>query len=296
MALALIVAFVLVRAFDRMDSLNREIANLSSHINSVEHSISYQYSYFNEQMAALGQQTSLVEEYDYTLLGVNKKSGLCQLEVVITPKVYEENTYAQLTLTPEGKTPVTVQGEWTGQSFKFRGDIQAADEVGVLFSVSKNGTQQTETLAAIGDLASQTQLGVEMHSNGGYTWVNAYNRRDKLLMKHELIFDVTSRKLVAGAAVNPEKLELILEHNGEVFETQKVELEQFINDSGRWYKELTWEKEITMAEGDSWLLRYCMKDSLGQTYEQDIFHFVLESRNGRITPVDQPLSTPAVTY
>ena len=295
-ALALIVAFVLVRAFDRMDSLNREIANLSSHINSVEHSISYQYSYFNEQMAALGQQTSLVEEYDYTLLGVNKKSGLCQLEVVITPKVYEEYTYAQLTLTPEGKIPVTVQGEWTGQSFQFRGDIQAADEVGVLFSVSKNGTQQTETLAAIGDLASQTQLGVEMHSNGGSTWVNAYNRRDKLLLKHELIFDVTSRKLVAGAAVNPEKLELILEHNGEVFETQKVALEQFINDSGRWYKELTWEKEITMAEGDSWLLRYCMKDSLGQTYEQDIFHFVLESRNGRITPVDQPLSTPAVTY
>ena len=42
-ALALIMAFVLIRAFDRMDGLSRDIGNLSSHINSVEHSISYQY-------------------------------------------------------------------------------------------------------------------------------------------------------------------------------------------------------------------------------------------------------------
>ena len=294
--LALALVFFLVRAFDQLDDLDRRLDDLDGRMGSLESSISYQYSYFNEQMATLEKQASLVEGYDYTLLGVNKSNGLCQLEVVITPKVYEEGTVAQLTLTPEEKAPVTVQGQWTGQSFKFREDIQAADEIGVLFFLSKNGMQQTETLAPISDLASQTQLQVKLEADGENKWYNIQDQKDKLSLEYHLAFDVSSWNVVVGSAVKPERLELILEQNGEVIETQEVELEQFINESGRFYRELDWEKEITMAEGDTWLLRYHMKDSLGQNYQEDIFHFTLESRNGRLTPVDQPLAAAAVPY
>ena len=94
--------------------------------------------------------------------------------------------------------------------------------------------------------------------------------------------------------VEPESLQLRLIKDGEVVDRKWVELEAFVNDGRRWYREEKWEMTLQAKEGETYKLNYCLEDNLGQVYQGEIFHYIIEKRNGRLVKVSQPIEAPAV--
>ena len=288
---ALVLAFALVRANERVDSLRVRVSDLQNQVSNLNSSIAHQYSYFNEQLTAMKNQASLVEDYSHALLGV--ENGKCRLEVTVIPKAYEEGMTAKLTL--EGaEGPVTVEGEWNGRGFRFESLVISAGELPLMYSqTSAAGVQQSERLEPLG---LRTRLSVDENVSGHTGWTNFYNTRDKILVSYNVEFDITRYETLRELGVEPKGLELVLCRNGQETEHCPLELEQFINNPHRYYVEAVWEQELPGVEGDTWRLFWRMTDSLGQEYKGDVFHFVVEMRNGRPTPVDQPLEVQAVQW
>ena len=285
---AIALAFALVRTNNQVDRLQNRVSDLQNQVSNLNSSIASQYQYFNQQLTAMKDQPSLVEDYSHALLGV--ADGKCRLEVTVIPKAYEEGMTAKLTM--EGaEGPITVDGEWNGRGFRFEGLVTSAGELPLLYAqTSAAGVQQSERLAAIG---LRTRLTVDAEISYGTGWANYYNTRDKILAKAQVEFDVTRYETLRELGVEPVDLELVLEHNGQEVERLPLDLEQFINNPHRFYVETAWEQELPAVEGDMWRLSWRMSDTLGQEYGGDIFRFLVGMRNGRPTPVDQPLETQA---
>ena len=281
---AMVLVFALFRSNREVEHLQTRLSDLQNQVSNLNSSIAGQYSYFNEQMAGLKDQASLVEDYSHALLGV--EDGKCRLEVTVIPKAYEEGMTAKLTM--EGADgPVTAEGEWNGRGFRFEGLVTSAGELPLMYSqISAAGVQQSERLAAIG---LRTRLSVDAEISYGTGWANYYNTRDKILAQAQMEFDVTRYETLRELGVEPVGLELVLEHNGQEVERLPLDLEQFINNPHRFYVETAWEQELPAVEGDAWRLRWQMSDTLGQEYRGDVFHFIVEMRNKRPTAVDQPL-------
>lgn len=281
--------------FHRLDRLESRISSAENQISYLDRSIDSQInSALQRVQAVMEENGSLVENWNYELTGV-ERGGLCQLDLWVAPKVYEPWTTAQLTLTSGDRAPVTAEGQWDGQVFRFQAQVYAEDYVEVRYvQVNDQGVQQTENLTDIGGLDRDTQLSVEVNAPGRRTY-NMLGKPGIMTMDYDVEFVVDTHRVDDRLNIKPKSLQLrLVKNNGEAIDRQMVDLSQALNDSGRYYKEYAWETELQIEEGDEYILSYCLEDTLGQVYQEEIIHFIIEKNKGRLIPVDQPLETQAV--
>lgn len=280
--------------FHRLDRLESRISSAENQISYLDRSIDSQIdSALQRVQAVMEENGSLVENWNYELTGV-ERGGLCRLDLWVAPKVYEPWTTAQLTLTAGDRTPVTAEGQWDGQVFRFQAQVYAESYVEVRYvQVNDQGVQQTENLTDIGGLDRDTQLSVAVTAPGRRTY-NMLGKPGIMTMDYDVEFVVDTHRVDDRLNIKPKSLQLRLVKNGEVIDRQMVELSQALGDPGRYYKEYAWETELQIEEGDEYILNYCLEDTLGQVYQEEIFHFIIEKNKGRLIPVDQPLETQAV--
>ena len=294
LAMLMLIGFCFLKVFDRVDRLEGRISQAEHQINYLNSAIDTQVSAaINRMQSMLDESESLVENWNYELTDV-QRGGLCTLELWVAPRVYEPRTTAQLTLTAGKRSPVTVNGEWDGQVFRFTAKLYVEDYVEVRYTqTSEGGVQQTESLDDIGGLANSIRLDVEVSHSGGWN-VFTWGQPKKINLFQHITFDVKGYG-ASGYGVKPESLQLRLVKDGTVIDRRQVVLEQFVNDPARWYKEEEWELTPELEEGETYVLNYCLEDSLGQVYQGDIFRYVIEMNNGRLLPTDQPREAQAVT-
>lgn len=294
LAALMLIGFCFLKVFDRLGELKNRVALAENRMNYLDSSIDSRVGAAIERMqSALDESESLVENWNYELTDV-QRGGLCTLELWVAPKVYEPWSTAALTLTAGDRSPVTVEGEWDGQVFRFTAKLYVEDYVEVRYTqTSEGGVQQTESLDDIGGLANSTRLDVEVSHSGGWN-VFTWGQPKKINLFQNITFDVKGYG-ASDFGVEPQSLQLRLVKNGVVVDRREIELERFVDDPTRWYKEEKWEMTPELEEGETYVLNYCLEDSLGQVYQGDIFRYVIEKNSGRLIPADQPMEAQSVT-